>query len=548
MRGSCYHAPWGMFMLIRRATLWLVLCLVILLSAGAFIFGLLRPLTEKPKMGLEVSLFLERTELIIGESTPVTLVFTNATDAPLAMLDPQRSLDWPKIRVRDLTRGTERSYGPHDLEKKRVDEFVEPEPPTNISLPPHQPLRTTNDLLRWIELPTPGDYELTASMTWAGGEAASKPFRVSVQPLKLRSAYFVGSDSGHTPFRYCVWSQARGADSVVLISLVTFDHHGHPELSLSRRLAEVPGDARPVASVSPRNLPYPAHWIVWTKGDFLFGFYEMNGQAKTSVNAGALNLTGASPLGPVMLDLKGSDGSRPGRGHVLIWQPGAGATTTLPVRTFEPDGSLSAGQPFIMDAGELRWGRGAMLANGEQRYVLAVQRGDAATLELLRRSPTPPASPAAVPFAELKGQLLGGGMMLNREDAIFGAVLLRDKPDGGGRATSYTLQTWRVEANAAAHAGQPLPVRCDEKLEQARSIVEVSPQGRAVALLQAANRKWYASIDGSPCLALPSSLARFGEPVSAFWLNEAQPFLVMAGEQTGITYQPLPTPAQRADE
>ncbi|HEY0077394.1 MAG TPA: hypothetical protein VGB73_02030 [Pyrinomonadaceae bacterium] len=498
-------------------------------------------------MGLEVSLSLERTELIVGESTPLKIVFTNTSDAPLTLLDPQRNQDWPKIRVRDLTRRTERSYGPHDLEKQHTQEFTEPEPPTNVTLAPKQSVNVGNELLRWVELPAPGEYELTALMTYRNAETASKSVRVTVQPLSLRSTYFVGSDSGHAPFRYCIWSQAKGSDSIILLSLFRFDEHGHAELSLSRRLAEVPGDVRPLASVSQRNLPYPAHWIVWTKGDQLFGFYELNARTQTPVHAATLNMTGAQPVGPVMLDLKSTDGSRPARGHVALWYPASNATS-LVLRTFEPDGSLSAGAQFPVERGDLRWGRGVMLANAEQRYVLAVQRGDTTSAELVRRSPSPPsAASAANGFAQWKGQFLGGGITLNQEDTIFGAALLHNK-SAAGRSAAYTLHSWRIDAAATAHTAQPIPVRCDERAEWRSAHVEVSPQGRALLLLQGANRRWHWSVSGGECVELPASLARFGEPVGAFWLNDAQPFVVLAGDQTGITFQSLPATQRRADE
>jgi hypothetical protein len=488
-------------------------------------------------MDLEVALQLGRTELVVGESAPVTITLTNTSDKPLTLPDPERSSDWPQIRLGDRQRQREEVFGPYDRGSKESHEFKVPLPPVMATLSPRHQIRREGDLMQWIGLPPPGSYELTAAMRWSGGQAASKPVALVVQPLNLRAAMLAGAHSGHTPFRYCVWSQAQGKGSAVILTSTAFDPQGHPQETMSLRVAELDYAALPVMSVSRNNFPYPAQWIAWLNGDRLSGLYVKQGQVALPLRTQAASVSQATLVGPILLEPDTNDDSRPARGHLALWQPGTSAAN-LVIRTFEANGALSAGPQLAIDSGELRWGRAVALAGGERRYLLAVQRSAGTSLEMARWNPaTSSFTLSSIAQWGERSSVIGAGVVLMPDDRLLGAALIRSRAADGRML--YALQSWRVEADGTARIETALPIRRDLATEVERAVIELSPTGNIIALLRGADKSWFSCDRGGACAPLPAALAKFGEPIGAFWPNETAPFLIMAGAQTGITYRIL---------
>jgi hypothetical protein len=508
-----------------------------LIFTGVIIQARLQQPIERSNMDLGFELVLERSDLIIGESTPLTFTLTNTTNKDVNLPDPQRSAEWPKIRIYDLQRKTEMIFGPHGQGKKARHEFTVPPPPVPMTLAPNQQLRWNVDLLHSVEFSGPGRYEITGIVGWSGGQVASKPVIVTIKPLNLVAVEFVGAHSGHTPFRYCLWAQGTEKGVIVLFSCVTFDFEGHPDLTQSIRIGEVKQMIHPVASVSPNRMPYPAHWIAWLTDDKISGMYLMQGKVMLPARTNNLNIPGAVLVNPALLDLTTTDGSRPGQGHIAIWQSGGAHNSYLNIKTFKPDGSLYNGPQVVIEGGELRWGRAAALTNGDRCYVLAFQRGDEIHIVLVRWNVAQnKIDPERI--AQWRGYFLGANMTLNNDDTIIGTVVFANETAQG--YVAYALQSWRINSNGTALIEPAIAVQRPNTLNFERSIVEVSSEGKAGCLLQAIGKKqWFWSDSNGRCKSLSNSLAQFGEPIGLFWLYETAPLVVMAGKQTGITYQPL---------
>lgn len=489
--------------------------------------------TEKTDMSLEIELSLGAASLVAGADTPLAFVLTNAGGSPLTIPDPLQNPRWPEVVVRNARTGVETRFGPFSLGSKDANEFMPVVPDLNVSLDARQSLRIDSTLLARAAFDAPGEYVLTAHFEHAGGRASSAPVKLEIAPFDLLAAQIAGGHSGHNPYRYCAWLHNAGGAGVVGLTCHSFDQHGHATRMFSTRLADV-GKATQVAiSASANGLPYPRHWIAWIAGDELTACYENNGRVETTTRAHALGLPGATVLAPILLDLAGNDGSRPGRGEVLLWTSGGGERVS--VRVIESDGSLSSGPTFRYDAGEMRWARAFLLRNGQRRWVVAQQAGGSGRATL---ADWDGGAAAAAPqtIAKWDGELLGAGASMNANDTVFGAAITA-RADGS--ATVISLRGWRTTADLNTIEEPPVIVRTPRDVKFDRAIVELSAEGNAIGLLHATDGRWYYCNRGGDVKELEHRPKGASTPIGAFWLHESEPQIVYATADSGIVVQDL---------
>ncbi|HXX23705.1 MAG TPA: hypothetical protein VEO19_11195, partial [Terriglobia bacterium] len=171
------------------------------------------------RMDLEITLTLGRPELIVGESTAVSIGFTNASNRRLSLPDPAVHGEYPKIRVRNVAANKDiLMLGARERERQEVQEFVAPEPPRLIEMAPKQQAHRTADLLKWIGPLPPGRYELTVEYDYETIHGVSAPVPLTVEPLDLADAATVGSHSGESPYRFCFWDARTGRGSALILS------------------------------------------------------------------------------------------------------------------------------------------------------------------------------------------------------------------------------------------------------------------------------------------------------------------------------------------
>ena len=482
---------------------------------------------------LQFELSLGRRELIAGESTPMSLEVSNPTEGEMTIPDPRRSPDWPRIRVRDLDRGTEATYGPHDLERRRTHEFLPPPRPVAFKLAPKQVIAWQDELLRWIELPGSGRYELTGLMKGPSGEVATRPVALVVHPLKLVSAAFAGADGGYNPYRYCVWSHDAGDGGCVVVLSGVSTEGDAPTLAQSRRMAELDGVVSPALSIAPNKRPYPAHWLAWLTGKNLSGMYVLQQRTLVPRAERALDAPTERLLSPILLEAAGTDHTRPVRGHALVWQPGLG-NARLAVMTFEPEGTVTPGPKITVDGGVLQWAGVVSLKSGEGRVVLAVQRGDEVDLEVLLRfqGGSVPAQPVSV--GHFEGSVLGASVTLADDEGMVGAAVVQARSSGGA-----AVERFRVAVDGSASTSESVALEGVRSGDLDRAVIDVTPEGRWLALVRTLDGAWlYAGVDGV-CRPLPAALEPFGEPIAAYFRKRTDPFVVMASAERGIVYRPL---------
>ena len=475
------------------------------------------------RMDLQISLTLGRQDLIVGESTSLSLTVTNVSGRRLTLPDPATHGELPKIRVRSVTANQEiLTLGANERERAEVHEFVAPEPSRLIEMTPGQRAQRSADLLKWIGPLPPGRYELTALYDYESIQGASAPIPLSVEPLKLAASITVGSHSGDTPYRFCFWDARTARGSALLLTYFVFDSTGHCQVAQSERLADLDSAIVPAASVTQNQLSYPAQWVAWLGANGLTALYLKQGKIESPPRAHPLqNAAGARLIAPLLLDLAGSDGSRPGRGLVPLWRPGQLAFYVL-----EPDGSLSAGPTVALPAGELRWGRSIALANGERRFYLALASNNETSLETLKFGDRAPSHVDRFP-----GIAIGGGLSVSPQDVVSGAVVVRS-------GNKVSVHAWRTGAAEGPRSAAPYDLVIPGSLAFENALVAPGAGSKPSVFLQTADSRWFWVNSASVTNLIPQQLDQFGQPIDAFWLNGSSLQVLMAGEQTGLTYQP----------
>lgn len=491
-------------------------------------------------MDLEVELSCGQTDLIVGEDAPLAIKLTNRGAAPLTIPDPLQNETWPQMRVLKAG-GTRRSFAPGEIVNKGANEFMPPRPALTQTLAPGQSTAVDATILTRVEFSGEGKYDLSAAMEFPGGVAESKPVSVTLHKLELRSAAVVGAHNGHSPYRWCVWSHADGAASILGLTQFMFDQHGEGRRVQSLRLGRFDGAVQPLISGSPNKLPYPNHWIAWLDAGRLSALYTRQGRLDVPVKSHPLPDAGAM-IPPVLNDLEGNDGSTPGRGEIAFWSKAGG----LSVRVLEPGGTLGTGAGVAADAGELKWGRSALLSDSARYAVLIVSRGGGCDLEYARWNAKGAASPRVAPVARWKDDVLAAGMTVGADDTMYGGALSRSPATAGGGTSQpasaksgLTLHAWRIAANGQATEQPPVSVDLPPGQQPQSALLEVSAAGNLIALIRSSAGRWFMANARGQCAPLPDEPLRHGEPIGAFWLNDVEPMLLLASPNEGIQYHGL---------
>lgn len=490
------------------------------------------PATARGSAPMNLELQLGQTDLIIGEDTPLVLTLTNTSQAPLTIPDPDLNRSVPQMRLRDLTRNTQTNFGPVP---DAGNEFTPPLPEPDIDLPPGGQRRIDATLLGRVKIERAGDYELTCYFRWASGEVTSPPVRFTVRPLELRSACFTGAHSGQSPYRYCLWSQIGGKASILLLTSVTFDQHGHPLTNFSSRIKEISGDVRPVLSASPNTRPFPGQWAVWVDDGKLHGIYFLHGRTQVAATPVSLESPGAALVQPVLSFPDRRDASRPAQADVATIASDGGHSR-LGVYHIAADGKISSGPTTALPAGKPVWSHAVTLTTDERRVLAIMQTSAQAKLSLTRWDGAV-VGPMTVVLFQWDGTVLGGGVTLTAVDTLLGATVIHN-PTGPDPHACW-LRTWRVDADGKSAQSPPVSITLPPKVEADRAIVALSPGGAPAALLHTAHGRWLVVNAAGRYATLPAALQEFGEPLELFWLNESSPQVILASPEHGISYHAL---------
>lgn len=462
------------------------------------------------------------------------VLFTNLGSSPITVPDPERSRAWPKVVVVDASGHASRS---HRTEREDSDEFRVPLPEQWVTLGPHQQAWLDDDLMRWIEPLAPGRYSLRVEHPDGAAVASSEARPLTIVPLDARRATVVGAHDGPSAIAHVAVTH-RGSGGVALLEQWGRDHHGEPLRLASARVAQCPSEARLALSTSMNGLAYPGQWLAWVSLDEAHAAWTRDAVVEGAPLQRRVGGSGVELAEPILLDLRGNDGSTPARGVFALWSPDApSAAVTL--------GALSGGalQPPLRDVtvedGPVVDARGLNFSDGTMAFVLTAQRDDGVVISWVRGEVLSPTNdPLRV--TRLPGRYLAGDVCLDVDDTVHGvALLLVDEAQGMPR---YALARWSLGVTATV---SPLAeVRFDDPRRRVlTALAGVGPRGACAALARCDDGEWRVISAGGGVEGFDVGDASV---LAVAFLGSPRPFAVLGSPMLGVTWEPLGPPVADA--
>lgn len=477
-------------------------------------------------MSLSIELALQRPHVVAGEDLDFRVTLRNDGGADETVRDPTLDEEWPKVEVLEPTGYRVAYAGRGDRERTHGHEFLPPPFPEHVTLAPGDAASSDERLLRWVGPLGPGSYAVRAQLEADGHAVRSATVPLEVAPLSAVHVQLLGPDAGPSDMVYALVTHAEPDGSRALLSwLFQLDFEGHLAAVSMQRLAQVGADAS--GSVSRAGLPYPGQWIVWTEGDRLRGFFQMQGRVVAPLDA-ALSAP-ARIVGPVLTELEGCDGSAPPCAEVLLHTPGR-----CFVARIAPDGGVTEGASFPLD-GALEWGEATLPESNVREAFVALGRDDALEIVRLRWDADQVAEKPQSIAKRPPGRVLGGDALLG-PDGPHGAVVVRRMPevtlpDATATVDDYELLQFAVVAGAPEAAASPLTV--DPPRDFVQVLVAVRPERGAFLLMQAVGGAYWAFGGGSEARALGLD----AEPLAVrFW--GGAPCVLLASDR-GPSWRPV---------
>lgn len=463
-------------------------------------------------MNPEFVLTLDRRDLIVGEGTRYLLTYANRAGKAVEFPEMGAARTWMRFKLKDGA-GKEASWSAQDREDSH--EFEPPPRDYVVEVAPGKTLEWKGNLEDAIPLPSAGTYSLSVEMKWPNGSASTPPLIVNVKPLSLLNFDFQYDRSARGPFQHLLWSHAEGRGSVIVMTDLVQEAGGHGHAvckkGFSKRILESPFPLKPMVAVPPTDAAYPEHWIAWLSDGKLTALTEEYGKAKVAPFSHALP-AGLSPIRPPL------DNPAGGECHLAFWEQ-ADSKSRVVAYTVRKDGSLHPGPNLSLAAGRLAWSSAFYPKSRDRIYLLAIERQGKTSLE---RAAWPKAGAAfdQAPLAQFPGAPLAAAAFLKHDDGITGAVLAKVRHETG--AWEYFVHGYSLSAQGAYAAKQPVRLAVAKGVEFGRAYIEVGPKGEVIALMEAADGRWYlhASDGAKRKLAADADL---GTPLGLTWADDAHP-------------------------
>lgn len=480
---------------------------------------------------MQLTLSVDRTQLMVGEDTALTLVLRNDAGQVITVAHPEQNASWPKWRLLRKSTGNTVEFGPTEVMEGATHEYTAPLDDLELDLDAGAQFELASSLLQRVLIPAAGAYALTAVYDVGGREVISAPVNFEVSPLRLHSVRFSGLHSGHTPYQMALWSSSEGRGSVIGVTQLAFSDDGDETRTFSTRVAVSDRPARPVASVTANKLSYSKQWVAWLSGDEVTALYHDYGRPMLPPKTNRVGADNTVMVAPILNDLTGNDGTTPGRGDFALFDRTGGRNQLL-LRSLNPTGSLDKGPAVALTAGEFVWAQAALASQASRRFVVLTQGSHECRLEGFDWDGRA-ASGSAVEIATWPGTAWGAGVTMNENDQLLGVALVQT-PDGA------QAMPWRRSIDGKVLMMEAIDLQDAPVAAPRRVIVEVGPAGEFLAALETQPGEWMLCGSHGRCVRLPDALAALGEPVGVFWRSSSSPMLVLADENAGLRYANVP--------
>ncbi len=474
-------------------------------------------------MTLDVQFTAPRTDLIFQENPICRLVLTNNGPSPVEVLHPMFNPHMPVMRVMNTHTGVEvLQQGQAPMTGSRYQ-----------PLPPGQKLEYAFPLLSKVTLPLPGEYEVSAVFPPGPGKRGveSNTVRFQVQPVTPKNLSLVSVAGGWSGVQYGVCINVTSDPPEILryaFSLGTEDGVDDVQRVVGSTLRTMP-----VASVPTNQTVSHSHWIAWKDKEEIFFTHTDAAQGplpsqKVKVPAGLE----AEIVAPIHIDSLSSGQLRP-TGAMLLWMsdPGGSQTSRFQVVVISPVEKATPGAYSIVPESRPLW-MTSHVQSGGLRFVTYV--GSTATGISLNAIlwPEPSAGDdTAQKLIEWENvHFLAAGAVMNREDAVHGAILVLPTEVGNPKLEilSWALDKERHFTEQARHE-----VPWKDGVPVTEALVRVSPDGTPAALVRDDENRWFVYWQGNVFPA-PGLLGTTRLPLDLAFLNQSEPVFIAASAQGGF--------------
>ncbi len=440
-------------------------------------------------MNLRAELKVEREEILVQENPLLFLTVTNVGPEPVRIEDPQ---DGARFRVLDLRTGEE-SMPP------KASRGIHGAP--EIELAPGKNLVSCHSARTHLSIVEPGDYEVTAVLT---GPTLSSPARIRVRPVVPRNLSLDTVQGGDS---FGVWVDLASDPPRIVRSLFSVRMGGGVEESLPIAVAH--SGAEPIPSLPPNGQDRMRHWVGWLEGRELR--YTHVSRELGVAPTGRLEVGDARLFAPLAADPVKDTRVRPSCWAVLS------RANRILLASLSVDGA-SIGPSLELEGPPLSWARVHTRSKGE-RFVTGIQ---GTSLQRIPWSPRQFERPQALHRWE--GEFVAAGALLDLEDRVRGAVLLR-------RGDRWACASWELDATDEFRVTGEVDVPWESTLVRAQ--VRPGPAGTASILLRNEEGVW-SLFDGATVRKLPAPACATRLPMEPAYLGPHEPVLIIAESRTGF--------------
>ncbi len=366
-------------------------------------------------MSLQVSLTIDKADLLLGENTGCRLLLENTGSDAITLNNPENE-GFFVYRVVQLDTGAEMIMKGEPYKSAK---------PTVAEVPPGGTIKASAPLLRDITWPTPGKYTLSVLYNYQQDDikemAESQPVSVTVRPLTVRNLSLDNSNSNFITGSFI--NSAADPPDIVLArfkiceggGVKGIEHIGQGSL-LTKPFKAVPGNMNPGAG----------EWIAWLDKEQLHCInWDWMGKTATK---GLLKIPGteAKIVTPVYIAPKAYGSSR-SDGTVLLWandqKSGQSTLNNIQLKVLDKKVKVELLTAISIPGPRPKWSMPYVKSDLTRRLVfLRSQHGKLS----LTVTPWPGDKTTGQMrmVHEWSGEFVGASATLGEDDVLRGAVLM----------------------------------------------------------------------------------------------------------------------------
>ena len=479
-------------------------------------------------MGLNVTLEVNKTELLVKEQPICVLTLENDGSDPVEIVHPDCEQGMPCFRVIQVDTGAEtfvRSPSRRGAE------------PDMVEIPARGQVRLYLDLLNRVDLRIPAEYAVSVVYFYNGNkdQAESAPVRLKIRPLAA-SRLELHSVRGGCIDAVFLNPIVDPAD-VVVTDFRIIQEGGAGDVS---PVGKAPLLSRPRISSPPNKKVGAGVWVAWfEKNELMYVHFEPD-QGATATGRLKIRTLPAAIVPPLYIAAR-EGGQENTNGAVLLWTGGIeGAASTLQV--VEVDRSADKARAKLTGKVEVAgarpdWMKSHVRSDGNKYVAFLRSSGETVGLHLTAWPDGMTPSIGVQKLMDLKGRPVTSDSTINLEDEICGATLLWTGPE---EQCTLELVGWRIGTRGKAHETYREKIPWSQHVPVGAAVIRVRPSGTPAMLIRPNDYQWSVWHGFKKELVpVPEPYTDTKRPIDIAFLNATDVVLICAETVGGFSVKQL---------